>query len=136
MGSPYRWPQVVRQHLCSISYCFAARWPNMKHDSVFYGIFLSPELFIVESRAIAPLVGFWVYNTIKQKKFKSRSKVKKTRSIIRNTDFGTFLYSNAHIFVSNERKCFKFSRSTYLKVIHDISEKYFKREFYFRFYRQ
>merc|ERR1712105_505109 len=60
---------------------FAARWPNMKHDSVFYGIFLSPELFIVESRAIAPLVGFWVYNTIKQKKFKSKKlgQLKKTQ---------------------------------------------------------
>ena len=67
LTSPYRWPQFVRQQLCSICYSFAARWPNMKHDSVFYGIFLSPELFIVESRAIAPLVGFWVYNTIKQK---------------------------------------------------------------------
>merc|ERR1712074_397182 len=135
MGSPYRWPQVVRQHLCSISYCFAARWPNMKHDSVFYGIFLSPELFIVESRAIAPIVGFWVYNTIKQKNSKVGQR-SKTRSIIKITDFGTFLCSNAHIFVSNKQKCFKFGRSTYLKVIHDISQKYFKREFNFRFYRQ
>merc|ERR1712105_527039 len=35
LTSPYRWPQFVRQHLCSISYSFAARWRKLVHVAIF-----------------------------------------------------------------------------------------------------
>ena len=31
----YRWPQFVRQHLCSISFTFAARWRKLVYVAVF-----------------------------------------------------------------------------------------------------
>merc|ERR1712074_160514 len=61
---PYRWPQFVCQHLCSISYSFAARWPKPICTSVFYQKFVSQQPEVVESRVIAHFDGFLVANTI------------------------------------------------------------------------
>merc|ERR1712148_35525 len=76
LTSPYRWPQFVRQHFCSISYSFAARWRKLVHFAVFYRKFVSQQPEVVESHVIAHFDGFLVANTIKLKHFESRSKVK------------------------------------------------------------
>ena len=75
MTSPYRWPQFVRQQLCSISYSFAARWRKLVRFSFFYRKFVCQQPEVVESRIIAHFDGFLMANTIKWKNFECRSKV-------------------------------------------------------------